>query len=237
MFFAIAIAIIPLVVAGRTMIRIAQDELKSSANEQLSSTAQQLTERDQRPLRAHLAGAAAADPERDRQRRARRPGEGGAAHARHRQHRRHRSTADHDQGLADPARGAQRGFRGASRGRLARAPRGVARPARGRSKRTSGSGEVYAQDVAHIPETDDWLATVVLPLGSLLAGQDSRAVGAHRPEPFALLHRPAPAHQAARLHCDRGRARRGDLRIGPRRPRSVRRQVRGGRRSRTRARV
>ena len=42
MFFAIAIAIIPLVVAGRTMIRIAQDELKSSANEQLSSTAQQL---------------------------------------------------------------------------------------------------------------------------------------------------------------------------------------------------
>src|ERR671919_1257267 len=43
MFFAIAIAIIPLVVAGRTMIRIAQDELKSSANEQLSSTAQQLT--------------------------------------------------------------------------------------------------------------------------------------------------------------------------------------------------
>ena len=43
MFFAIAIAIVPLVVAGRTMIRIAQDELKSSANEQLSSTAQQLT--------------------------------------------------------------------------------------------------------------------------------------------------------------------------------------------------
>jgi adenylate cyclase len=40
--FAIAIAIVPLLVAGRTMIRIAQDELKSSANEQLVNTAQQL---------------------------------------------------------------------------------------------------------------------------------------------------------------------------------------------------
>jgi adenylate cyclase len=40
--FAIAIAIVPLMVAGRTMIRIAQDELKSSANEELSNTARQL---------------------------------------------------------------------------------------------------------------------------------------------------------------------------------------------------
>jgi adenylate cyclase len=40
--FAIAIAIVPLMVAGRTMIRIAQDELKSSANQELSNTAQQL---------------------------------------------------------------------------------------------------------------------------------------------------------------------------------------------------
>jgi adenylate cyclase len=43
MIFAIAIAIVPLLVAGRTMIRIAQDELKSSANEQLITTAAQLT--------------------------------------------------------------------------------------------------------------------------------------------------------------------------------------------------
>ena len=42
LLFAIAIAIVPLLVAGRTMIRIAQDELKSSANEQLVNTAQQL---------------------------------------------------------------------------------------------------------------------------------------------------------------------------------------------------
>src|SRR3712207_7692843 len=42
--FSIAIALVPLVVAGRTMIRIAQDELKSSANEQLVTTANQLVE-------------------------------------------------------------------------------------------------------------------------------------------------------------------------------------------------
>ena len=42
LLFAVIIAILPLVVAGRTMIRIAQDELKSSANDQLVITAQQL---------------------------------------------------------------------------------------------------------------------------------------------------------------------------------------------------
>ena len=42
LLFAIVIAIVPLLVAGRTMIRIAQDELKSSANEQLVNTAQQV---------------------------------------------------------------------------------------------------------------------------------------------------------------------------------------------------
>jgi adenylate cyclase len=44
LLFAVAIAILPLIVAGRTMIRIAQDELKSSANEQLVVTSQQLVE-------------------------------------------------------------------------------------------------------------------------------------------------------------------------------------------------
>jgi adenylate cyclase len=42
LLFAVVIAILPLVVAGRTLIRIAQDELKSSANDQLVVTAQQL---------------------------------------------------------------------------------------------------------------------------------------------------------------------------------------------------
>jgi adenylate cyclase len=39
LLFAVVIAILPLVVAGRTLIRIAQDELKSSANDQLVVTA------------------------------------------------------------------------------------------------------------------------------------------------------------------------------------------------------
>src|SRR5918992_2321506 len=44
LLFAVAIAILPLIVAGRTMIRIAQDELKSSANEELGVTSEQLVE-------------------------------------------------------------------------------------------------------------------------------------------------------------------------------------------------
>jgi adenylate cyclase len=44
LLFAVVIAILPLVVAGRTLIRIAQDELKSSANDQLVVTVQQLVE-------------------------------------------------------------------------------------------------------------------------------------------------------------------------------------------------
>jgi adenylate cyclase len=42
LLFAIVIAIVPLLVAGRAMIRIAGDELKSSVNEQLVSTAEEL---------------------------------------------------------------------------------------------------------------------------------------------------------------------------------------------------
>lgn len=41
--FAVAIAILPLGVAGQSLIRIAQDEMKSSANDQLSITARQIT--------------------------------------------------------------------------------------------------------------------------------------------------------------------------------------------------
>ena len=44
LFFSIVVAVIPLFVAGRTMIRMSQDELKSSANEELSSTATGLAE-------------------------------------------------------------------------------------------------------------------------------------------------------------------------------------------------
>ncbi len=43
MLFAAVIAVLPLVVAGQSIIRIAQDELKSTANEQLAGAASQLT--------------------------------------------------------------------------------------------------------------------------------------------------------------------------------------------------
>ena len=42
LFFAVLLAIIPLVIAGRRMIVITQDELKSAANDELSVTAEQL---------------------------------------------------------------------------------------------------------------------------------------------------------------------------------------------------
>lgn len=43
MLFAAAIAVLPLVVAGQSLIRVTRDELKSAANEQLAVTARKLT--------------------------------------------------------------------------------------------------------------------------------------------------------------------------------------------------
>ena len=172
MFFAIAIAIIPLVVAGRTMIRIAQDELKSSANEQLSSTAQQLTE-EINDLYEHtwLAPLLLI-----------------------------RNAIDSDElgvqekvalltlGIANIADIAalQITIKGSpiplvvlNEGFAARLEAASLEPLEALRvppdaiEAYQSSGKVYAQDVAHIPATDDWLATVVLPLGSLLAGQES----------------------------------------------------------------
>src|SRR5919106_672989 len=171
-FFAIAIAIIPLVVAGRTMIRIAQDELKSSANEQLSSTAQQFT-RQINDLYEHtwLAPLLLI-----------------------------RNAIDSDElgvqekvalltlGIANipDIAALQITLEGAPiplvvlnesfAARLEEAgldPLEALRvpPKDIQAYRTSG--RVYAQDVAHIAATDDWLATVVLPLDSLLAGRES----------------------------------------------------------------
>ena len=56
LIFAILIAVVPLVVAGRSMIRIAQDELKSSANGELVAVAEQLvSEINDRSERTWLA--------------------------------------------------------------------------------------------------------------------------------------------------------------------------------------
>lgn len=44
LFFSVALAILPLVVAGRAIIRIAQDELKGSVNQELSTAAARISE-------------------------------------------------------------------------------------------------------------------------------------------------------------------------------------------------
>jgi adenylate cyclase len=44
LLFAVVIAIIPLLIAGQSLIRIARDEMKSSANDQLVTTASQITD-------------------------------------------------------------------------------------------------------------------------------------------------------------------------------------------------
>ncbi len=44
LLFSVVIAIIPLLIAGQSLIRIARDELKSSANDQLVTTARQVSE-------------------------------------------------------------------------------------------------------------------------------------------------------------------------------------------------
>jgi adenylate cyclase len=172
MFFAIAIAIIPLVVAGRTMIRIAQDELKSSANEQLSSTAQQLVD-EINDLYQHtwLAPLLLI-----------------------------RNAIDSDElGVQEKVALLTLGIANIPdiaalqitikdspiplvvlnddfSARLEAAsltPLDALRIPPKEMEADGSSGGAYVRDVVHIPETDDWLATVVLPLDSLLAGQES----------------------------------------------------------------
>ncbi|MGH6920580.1 MAG: adenylate/guanylate cyclase domain-containing protein [Geminicoccaceae bacterium] len=172
MFFAIAIAIIPLVVAGRTMIRIAQDELKSSANEQLSSTARQLTG-EINDLYEHtwLAPLLLI-----------------------------RNAIDSDElGVQEKVALLTLGIANISDiaalqitikdspiplvvlneefgARLEAAglePLEALRVPVEEIEAAQSSGEVLVQDVTQVPGTDAWLATVVLPLDSLLAGQES----------------------------------------------------------------
>ena len=103
LLFAVAIAILPILVAGYTMIRIAQDELKSSANEQLlaiaTGVAREINDVAERtwlgPLL--LIRNAVDDPSLSI------PGEGRALDPRHLRPLGHRRAADHDGGLRPAA--------------------------------------------------------------------------------------------------------------------------------------
>jgi adenylate cyclase len=172
MFFAIAIAIVPLVVAGRTMIRIAQDELKSSANEQLLGTARQLTGEINDLYEHTWLGPLLLI----------------------------RNAVDSDElGVQEKVALLTLGIANISdiaalqitikdspiplvvlnddfSARLKAEglePLDTLRVPVEQIQAAWDSREVLVQDVVHVPETDDWLATVVMPLDSLLAGQES----------------------------------------------------------------
>ena len=69
--FAALLATAPLAIVGQNLARIARDELKSAANEDLTGVAASLAADFDTTVRGPLADAAARDPQRRRQRGAR----------------------------------------------------------------------------------------------------------------------------------------------------------------------
>jgi len=169
-FFAIAIAIVPLVVAGWTMIRIAQDELKSSANEQLVTTAKQVAD-EINGLYEHtwlaplflMRNAIDSDQLGVREK-----------------------VSLLTQGIADipdivalqitiqgspmPLVVQNQGFAETLQA-MSLDPLETLRVPVETIEAFADSGEGLVQDVVHLPGTNNWLATVVLPLSSTFAGQ------------------------------------------------------------------
>ena len=170
--FAIAIAVLPILVAARTMIRIGEDELKSSANEQLLGVASELSREINDVAERSWFGPlvlirnAIDDP---------RLGV-------------NEKVALLTLGIANLADivALQITLDGADlplvvtndefSDKLRRAgldPLEVLRIAPDEVRALRATGDVFAEDAAHLPETDSWLATVVLPLGSKIAGADA----------------------------------------------------------------
>jgi adenylate cyclase len=170
LFFAITIAIIPLVVSGGTIIRIAQDELKSSANDQLVTTAKQLADEiDDLYERSWLAPLLLIRNALDD------PGLGVEE-----------KIALLTQGLAAipdivalqitveqapvPLVMTKDDF-SARIGAASLDPLEVLRVPIEAVEELSEQDNLYVREVSHVAKTDDWLATVVLPLEGGLAGQ------------------------------------------------------------------
>jgi adenylate cyclase len=166
LLFAVVIAILPLVVAGRTLIRIAQDELKSSANEQLVITSQQLVdEMNDLYERTWLAPLllirnALDDPK---------------LGVEEKISLLRRSIADIPdivalqitaEGAALPSVMVKDDFAARLKG-AALDPLEVLRVPAALVETFRENGEATVSEVRHIPETDDWLATVVLPMEPL----------------------------------------------------------------------
>ncbi|WP_051511607.1 adenylate/guanylate cyclase domain-containing protein [Skermanella stibiiresistens] len=169
LIFAIVIAVVPIIVVGRSMIRIAQDELKSSANGELLAVAEQLvSEINDRSERTWLAPLLlirnAIDDERL-----------GVPE----------KIALLTLGIKDIPEFAalQITVEGAAvpvvvtngifAKRLSAAgldPLEVLRLPEETVQAAVAAGEFHAGEVSHVQGTDDWLATIVLPLRTRFAG-------------------------------------------------------------------
>ena len=172
LLFAVAIAVVPILVAARAMIRIGEDELKSSANEQLLGIATEVTREVNDIFERNWLGPlllirnAIDDESLGVQEKIALLTLGIA------------NIADiaalqitlvgADLPLLVTKDGISERLRGAGLEPLA-----VLRMPPDEIRAISESGELAAQDVTYIPETDDWLATVVLPLRTQLAGADA----------------------------------------------------------------
>jgi adenylate cyclase len=172
LLFAVAIAVLPILVAARTMIRIGEDELKSAANEQLLGVASEITREINDVFERSWLGPLllirnALDDERL-----------GVQE----------KIALLTLGISDIADivALQITLDGADlplivtqddfSERLRAAgldPLTALRVPPAQVRELRRSGDVYGEDVAYLPETDDWLATVVLPLRSTFAGADA----------------------------------------------------------------
>ena len=172
LLFAVAIAIVPLLVAGQTMIRITQDELKSSANEQLLSLAggiaREINDVVERSWLESLVLLRNAIDD----------GRLGVQE----------KVALLTLGISNitdivalqvtvegtdlPLVITQDAFSERLRD-AGLDPLDVLRVPADAVATLRASPDVFAQDVTLVPATDDWLATVVLPLSSAVAGADA----------------------------------------------------------------
>ncbi|WP_159718442.1 adenylate/guanylate cyclase domain-containing protein [Geminicoccus flavidas] len=170
LLFAVAIAVLPILVAAQTMIRIGQDELKSSANEQLLGVATELTREINDMFERSWLGPLLLI----------------------------RNALDDERlGVEEKISLLTLGLSAipdiaALQITLAEAdlpllvtkdditqrltnvglePLAVLRVAPADIQAAAEAGDIVAPEVAHVAETDDWLATIVLPLNNPLAGQ------------------------------------------------------------------
>ena len=172
LLFAVVIAVLPIMVAAWTMIRIGEDELKSSANEQLLGVATELTrEINDMSERSWLGPMllirnAIDDPNLGVQEKISllTLGLSNIADIAALQI----TLVGTDLPLLVTKDDITERLRDAGL-----EPLGVLRVEPDKVQEIARAGDLFGPDVVYIPETDDWLATIVLPLKSQLAGQDA----------------------------------------------------------------